>query len=694
MMSCTHRFAVFASLACATGLAYAAEQDTAEVVVTATRVAQPLREYAGSITRIDGEDIALIGATHHTETINVAPGALLQRNSGQESLTALRSPVLTGPGSCGAFLFLENGIPIRPVGFCNVNQMFEVNSEQAHSIEVLRGPAGAVYGSSAMHGAINVITPRAAELPEFATALEVGSDDYYRAKLAFSHESKYGDIGLTGFATKDGGWREDSGLEEQKINISYDRELRTGTLAVTLAATRLKQETAGFIQGEDAYKDGDIARSNANPEAYRDAHAVRLSALYSQPLARGWELHLRPYARTSRMDFLQHFLIGKPLEENGQDSFGLLTSMALVNDPNRTVIAGIDLERAESFLVEEQSGPATGAAPAATAIRPAGKHYDYETTSTVAAAYLHGEQRFADRWRLTAAIRGERVKYDYDNRMLAGNTAADGTPCGFGGCLFNRPADRDDSFTTFTPQLGITYLVGSNASIYLAGARGYRAPDTNELYRLQRQQSVADLDPERLDNVELGLRATHDRLSYAVAAFAMRKKNFIFRDSNGFNVSDGRTKHKGVEYEAQWRIAPELTLNFAGTYAEHRYDFDRAIEGGETIVSGRLIDTAPKHVNSARLDWRFLPTARAQLEWISVGRYYVDAGNQHDYPGHDLLNLRTTWRFQPQWHATLRINNLTDREYADRADFAFGNYRYIPGRGRSVFFEVKYAVER
>ena len=41
------------------------------------------------------------------------PGTLIQRGSGQESLTAIRSPVLTGPGSCGAFLMLENGVPIQ-----------------------------------------------------------------------------------------------------------------------------------------------------------------------------------------------------------------------------------------------------------------------------------------------------------------------------------------------------------------------------------------------------------------------------------------------------------------------------------------------------------------------------------------------------------------------------------------------------
>jgi outer membrane cobalamin receptor len=129
-----------------------ADDSIEEVIVTATRQRQPLRDFVGSISVVSGDDIALVGATHHAEILNRAPGTLIQRNSGEESLTAIRSPVLTGPGSCGVFLFLENGIPIRPTGFCNVNELFEVNSEQARSIEVLRGPAGVVYGSGAMHG--------------------------------------------------------------------------------------------------------------------------------------------------------------------------------------------------------------------------------------------------------------------------------------------------------------------------------------------------------------------------------------------------------------------------------------------------------------------------------------------------------------------------------------------------------------
>src|SRR3972149_5806649 len=96
-----------------------------EVIVTATRSPVALMDYPGSATRIGVATAELIGATHSSELLNRAPGMLMQRGSGQESLTALRSPVLAGAGACCSVLVLEAGIPIRPVGSCNVNELFE-----------------------------------------------------------------------------------------------------------------------------------------------------------------------------------------------------------------------------------------------------------------------------------------------------------------------------------------------------------------------------------------------------------------------------------------------------------------------------------------------------------------------------------------------------------------------------------------
>lgn len=662
-----------------------------EIVVTATRQQQDLRLYAGSISQVKADDVALVGSTHHSEIMNRAAGTMIQRNSGQESLTAIRSPVLSGPGSCASFLFLENSISIRPVGFCNVNELFEINTEQAQAIEVLRGPAGVVYGSGALHGAVNVIAANPAQLPARGFSAEVGPDDFYRGKLAVSGNWNDTALGATAVITDDGGWRKDAGLEEQKLSLSMRRELNNGAFSLHFSGTNLQQETAGFILGRNSYRNSTLARSNQNPEAYRDAYALRLSGHYETELRPGLQLDVRPYVRRSRMDFLQHFLVGKPTEENGQDSLGVLTSLSTSFGSTR-VMGGIDLEMAEGFLKETQPDPATDGAPAANLIRPAGKHYDYEVTSNVAAIYGQVEQPIGERWLLSGGLRHEFVEYDYDNRMIAGNTRDDGTLCGTQACLYSRPADRKDDFDNTTARIGVTYALTDAHSLYANATRGYRAPDTSELYRLQRQQSIADLDSERIDSLEIGARGAFGPLRYSLALFTMEKDNVIFRDANAFNVSDGRTDHEGVEYELSWSLLDTLTLTAAGTYAKHTYAFNRAIEGGETIVAGRDVDTAPRHVHTARLDWRFLPSASAELEWVSVGSYWLDAGNANSYGGHDLLNLRVGWSINDQWRTTLRLNNVTDKAYADRADFAFGNYRYFPGRDRTLFAEISYAV--
>jgi len=298
-----------------------------EIVVTAQR--QPVAMIATplSIDRVGAESIRLVGATHSSEILNRVAGAMVQRGSGQESLTAIRSPVLTGAGSCGAFLFLENGIAIRPVGFCNVNELLEVNTEQADAIEVLRGTGTALQGSNAVHGMVNVLQDAPARLPDWRLGLGIGPDDYLRASLVAAQNDETAGAAIKALYTHDGGWRDDSGFDEGKLNATVTLGAG-GTLPsrIDLSATLLDQETAGFITGKDAYRDPELSRSNPNPEAFRDAHAVRLTGLLEPATAWTGTLQLRPYLRSSRMEFLQHFLPGQPLERNGQDSAGLITS--------------------------------------------------------------------------------------------------------------------------------------------------------------------------------------------------------------------------------------------------------------------------------------------------------------------------------------------------------------------------------
>ena len=665
-----------------------------EVVVTAQRRAVPTLATPLSVGRVGASAIELVGATHSSEVLNRIPGAMVQRGSGQESLTAIRSPVLTGAGSCGAFLLLENGVPVRPVGFCNVNGMLEVNTEQADSIEIVRGTGSALYGSNAVHGTINVLQDEPAELPGMSLDVGAGEDGYGRVGLGAARDGAGLDAGVKALYAHDGGWRDASGFDEVKLNATLvvgDDPDTAGRF--DLAATNLNQETAGFVQGKNAYRDEALSETNPNPEAYRDAHAVRLTGLLRPQLDGPGRLELRPYARTSRMDFLQHFLLGQPVERNGQESAGLMSTYTWDLPERWSLITGVDLEWADSFLLEQQDGPTTEGSPAQNVIRPAGRHYDYTVASTVAAAYGQVDYAVTDALHVGVGARVERVGYDYDNRMITGNTDENGVPCTPTGCLYSRPADREDTFSNVAPKLSVRWDAREGLALYANVSRGFRPPEMTEVYRLQREQLVADLDSERIDSVELGLKASLQAWRFEVAAFDMRKDEVILRDSNGFYVGDGRTSHEGIEYQASWQPTEWLLAVVGGTFARHRYEFAKAIEGGETITRGNDVDTAPRELMRASLELRPLATLSAEAEWLVVGDYFVDASNQHRYPGHEVLNLRAAWDVAPRWTAILRVNNALDRRYADRADFAFGEYRYFPGRPRSIFAEVGWRTE-
>jgi iron complex outermembrane receptor protein len=687
-----------ATLVCL-GLVFAAEavadlDDDARlepITVTATGRATPLADLAGNATRIDDDEIRLVGATHVSELLFRAPGAWIVRGSGQEHLTALRSPVLTGAGACGAFLYLEDGVPIRPAGFCNVNELMEINTEQAAAIEVVKGPGTALYGSNALHGTINAISPRADAISNHL-AVEKGSWDYYRGRFGGVFAAGEQDFYGWGHVEHDGGYRDDSGYDQAKANLAWERHGDGDGVDVRslFSATRLRQDTAGFIFGKNAYKSSDTRKSNPVAGAFRDVDSFRLISDIALPLAPDFEVQLRPFLRNSYMEFTQHFLPGTPEEENGQNSGGLQMVLRHGDGESSLLIGGLDFEYMDGFLEEVQDEPIEDGSDFLKETRPAGKHYDYDVTSWLIAPYAHWEKALNNRFRISAGLRFEYLRYDYDNRMLDGNTRDDGTECGFGGCLFNRPADRDDDFHEWAPRLGFVHRPGDSWEWYGFAARGFRFPQATELYRLQRQQEVADLDPEQLDSLEIGLRGTGGPFYWDLSTFYMEKENFIFRDADGINVSDGETRHVGLEYLFDWRVAPTLSLALSGTLARHTYRFERAAGGGETIAKGDDVDTAPRRLTSLRLNWDFSPSGQAEIEWVSMGSYYMNAANTVKYSGHDLVNLRLRQSVTDSWQAAVRLTNLLDTTYAERADFAFGNYRYLPGRERAVFVEIAY----
>jgi hypothetical protein len=293
-------------------------ETVSEIVVTGRRREQTALTHPGNVELLDGALIDDVAHQHVHQLMTRVAGVWISRGSGQEHLTAIRSPVLTGPGSCAGFLFLENGIPIRPAGFCNVNQLFEIDTEQAQSMEVIRGPGNALYGSNALHGIVNVLMPMQGKRSDAHAIVELGANRFLRlqAELPTNPDSAH----FAGFSlSDDGGFRDDSGYRQFKLHVNTTNEFLDGELTSAFSATELDQETAGFIIGEDAYRDPAVNRSNPNPEAFRQASSQRLYGIWSKSLPH-YDIDLRPFLRHSNMEFLQHFLPGQPLEENSDGS--------------------------------------------------------------------------------------------------------------------------------------------------------------------------------------------------------------------------------------------------------------------------------------------------------------------------------------------------------------------------------------
>ena len=274
----------------------------------------------GSFAFIDSANVLEASADHPAEILNTLPGVNVQINSGQEHLIAVRSPVLTGGAGQGSFLVLENGVPTRSPAFGNVNMLMDVHHETAEAIEVVRGPASAKYGSNAVHGLINFILPGAGRTEDGLDIRLTGSTlSRYKADGVFASDEVGEGSVLSVSLQHDAGWRDDTGLDQQKVSASQAFELGDWSGEAWFSFVNLNQETGGFVGGTDAYKDEDLSEANDNPEAFRDAQyaiaAVRLGTDFG-----GNTLSVTPYARWQEMEFRQHFLPYKGYEENSHSA--------------------------------------------------------------------------------------------------------------------------------------------------------------------------------------------------------------------------------------------------------------------------------------------------------------------------------------------------------------------------------------
>ncbi len=643
-----------------------------EIIVTARRVAEPAKDYAGSVSVLDGERLQEISAVHPAEALNEIAGVNIHRGSGQEHLTAIRSPVLTGGAGAGSFLYLQDGVPLRAAGFSNVNGLFEGMLELAGRAEVTKGPGSVLYGSNAVHGLVNILSQTPSQSRGLSLDILGNELGYVRLKTSFSGGALSGRYRLSGSFASDPGFRANSGFDQQKIQLRHDAEAGDWSIKTLASFQNLNQETAGFIRGVDAYKDPVLAASNPNPEAFRDGKTARIAVHLNKVLGESARVSFIPYARTVDLTFLRHFVPGQALEQGGHKSIGLLTTYENQSIFGRYTL-GFDAEYTKGFVNEFQAGPSRF-----SFIQ--GEHYDYEVGAVVLSPYVQTRFSVGENTKINIGARADYTSYTYDNLIDNGS---------FG--RFLRVADRRDDFFTISPKLGVTHTLNPNITLYGRLARGSRAPQVSDVYSLQINQTPGAINAETLDSLEFGLKGNAGKLKIEAAVFAMRKDNFFFRNANGFNVENGKTRHVGIEVEFDVPLGQYIDLSGAVTLANHTYAFTDIVgSASSSITKGDQVDSAPNTLGSMQMTAKPVDGLYLSLKWQHVGSYFTDPGNRAIYEGHDIFTLRGKYDVNQRISLYGRVDNIFDKAYANRADFAFGSNRFFPGRPRTVFFGIKF----
>ena len=652
-----------------------------EIVVTGTKSKTKIINETGNLSFINNEEINFVSPDNPSDVLNRMPGIYISQGSGQEHLTSIRSPVLSGGAGAGSFLYLEDGIPLRSPGFSNVNGLMESNIEISERTEVIRGPGSVLYGSNAVHGLVNVITEK--ENANYNNKLNIRAgknkillnSSTYReldnSNLLFNFLWKENNGYTNKYAEQNSDKFDKPHYGQQKFLIRLNTEKNSKNYIFLLSGTNLNQETMGYIKGYQAYKDKKIKYTNPDPEAFRDTYNIRSYLKIIQDFQNG-TLSFTPYLRYTDMDFKMHFLPGKPLEENSHKSLGLQT-MYQGSIGNHSMTVGLDLEITEGELSEFQNAPDVSFGPRLA--YPTGAHYDYDIESQIIAAFVNFEWNLTEKTKLVTGIRGEKVNYEYKTNIQPGTK----------GRIQVSP-NRDDDFSEFSPKLAINHKINDELAIFANYSRGNRAPQTTDLYRIQSKQIPGGAKSEKLDSLEIGLRGNFSIFNIELVGFDMSKDNYFFRDSQGFNVENGKTTHRGFEINFLAEFNQFFQIENSTSFAEHEYDFDHSPNG---IKSGNQIDSAPELLANTRFIFTPREGTRIELEWEKIDSYPVDERNAHFYKGHSVINLRAKTPINENLNIGIYVNNINDKSYANRADFAFGSYRYFVGQKREFYLMLE-----
>ncbi len=661
-----------------TAMAQTAPIDT--IVVSGSRADTKLSETPvsiGSVTRAQWEADK---AKSVGEIINRIPGVFWNDLGNEQHSMGIRQPISTN----AAYQYLEDGIPIRPLGVFNHNALSETNMNGSGGVEVVKGAASSLYGSNAVGGAVNFLTQRPSRTPTGYLGIRHDNTDGF-TRIDSGASNTWGDLGLrfSHYSSRrdQNNWQQYSGGKKDSFTLRGDYDLGGASwLRATLVHTDMHADMTGSLFEND-YRNN--PGKSINTFTWRKNKTTRANLAWEGETTRNGLTTVTVFARNNDHAQLPSYTITGcgttpataaicrgTINNNHVESLGVDVKHVQGLDWMRArLVSGLYIDHSQNDFVSDNLSitrdPATGVYRSYTinnTALPTGVR-DYGVGIRNHAAFAQLEFSPTSTLRMTAGGRYDSIQYDFKNNLTPGPA--------FGA------ANEVRGFSRLSPKLGTTLALSPTQSLYANLSRGFTPPEVSQLYS---RTAIPNLKPAVYDNKEIGWRAqmAHQlRLDSALYQLDGRDTivSYTIAPGNSENRNAGRTRSTGLELALSQQLA-RWDWRIGATWARHEYlEFRPSATENH---AGNAMPQAPGHIVNAQLGWTVAPGSRVALGIVKLGGYWMNNLNTVRYEGHTLLNLTASHKLGGGWELWAQARNLTDKRYADSASSSFRGGTYSP----------------
>ncbi|AJQ86302.1 TonB-dependent siderophore receptor [Xanthomonas oryzae pv. oryzicola] len=563
------------------------------------------------------------------------------------------------------------------------------DAANTQSIEVIKGPASALYGRGEPGGVVNIITKKPLFQPQNSVDVSAGRFDSYRAAIDSTGPLSESVAYRLNVMHKDQHSFRDTvdsdntllapsllwmptpettvsyELEAVRIHAPFDR----GVTAIDGDANRLP---ASRFLGEP--RDGDIDLHSTGHQLFvvhglNQTWSLQGGATYRESGMRGFSTEpwtLQADQRTLRRERRYRDYQGRDIAARAE----LLGSLQ-AGRVTHNVLFGIDGNRFDDNRFQQRARSAATPysidvlAPRYGVAQPGqlAAITDTEERQQVWGAYVQDQIDLGARWKALLGLRYDHYEQDLDNH-LRGTTqrASDGV---------------------VSPRAGLTFLVDDALSLYASAAAGFR-PNSGVGAN---GQSFA---PEKSRSLETGLKYVQpgDGLEATVAAFRIDKKNVLSLDpaDTSFSLPVGEMRSQGVELDLLGRLTPHLAASVGLAYTDPQVTRSSAAAAGTGLAEGRRFPNVSRFSGNAFLNYE-QPLTGKRSAAIGMGVSHtgerlgsVDSNTDFVLPAYTVWRVVGHYDVSDRLRLYAKVENLTDRRYAA---FSYSEQWVYPGAPRS-----------